>query len=361
MSTPGLGRLFIFDPKEVKMPRWLMKFEIEGHLGVEREISRLVYRHPAGKYEVHLENQYMEPGCQSPLLMAYIIFDADNIEAAESSGDRHMRSFVDFLPFTTGYRFRIRRALCLFEWTKGIAKHRGTVFQYFPDPSLPQLVLSRQHVLTLERLLLSDTDPDLMRALHWFASGVSAELQDEQFELFWFAVEIMAHRTRKTDKVPDKCAVCHQPLYCPNCQKVSTHRPYPSQEISQLFARHISDEPQRAFEWASAMRHALLHGDEIARVEKETGRTLGWFVDLVGRVAWKSLYSALGDKIGMSDSERLYFIQTDTFGHREIQARADGSFHSPEGRETEFTDIPNLDIKMLVQDAPVSAKDDANS
>lgn len=342
------------------MPRWLMKFEIEGQLGVELGIQRLVYRHPAGTYEVHLENLHMEHGCEAPLLAAYVIFDADTLEDAESAGNRHVRSFVDFLPFTTGYRFRIKRELCLFDWTKGIAKRRGIRFQHFSDPLLPQLVLSHQHVLTLERLLLSDTDPDLMRALHWFASGVSAELQDEQFELFWFALEIMAQRTRNRDKVPDLCAACHQPLYCPNCQKVSTHRPYPSQAISQLFASHISDKSQLAYEWASAMRHALLHGDEIARVEKETGHTLAWFVDLVGNVAWKSLYSALGEKIGMPESERLYFIQTNTFGHRGIEARTEGSFHSPEGRETEFTDIPILDIKMIVQDAPVPA-DGANS
>jgi hypothetical protein len=339
------------------MPRWLMKFEIEGQLGVEVGIPRLVYKHPAGTYEVHFENRHMEPGCETPLLTVYVIFDADTLEDAEIAGNRHVRSFVDFLPFTTGYRFRIKRPLCLFDWTKGIAKRRGIVFHHASDPMLPQLIMGHEHASTLERLLSSDTDPDLMRALHWFASGVSAELQDEQFELFWFAIEIMARRTRNREKVPDLCAACHQPLYCPNCQKVSTHRPYPSQAIDQLFARHISDEPQRAYERASAMRHALLHGEEIARVEEETGRTLGWFVDLVGNVAWKSLLSALVEQIGPRESERLYFIQTSTFRHREVEARAEGAFHSPDGRETNFSDIPDLDIKLIVQDAPGPSND----
>jgi hypothetical protein len=48
------------------MPRWLMKFSVEAHLGVEPGTSALSFHHPDGRYEVHLENLQMDPGHEDP-------------------------------------------------------------------------------------------------------------------------------------------------------------------------------------------------------------------------------------------------------------------------------------------------------
>ena len=85
------------------MARWLMKFELEGHFGVARSVARLVFRHPRDLYEVHLENQHMEPGCEIPLLNAYVLFySEDRLESAEQAGEKHFSRFVDFLTFAAG-------------------------------------------------------------------------------------------------------------------------------------------------------------------------------------------------------------------------------------------------------------------
>ena len=61
------------------MGTWLMKFEVEADLGIEPSLGELVFKHPQGLFEVHLENHQMEPGCKSPSLHAYFLFQADGL------------------------------------------------------------------------------------------------------------------------------------------------------------------------------------------------------------------------------------------------------------------------------------------
>jgi hypothetical protein len=205
------------------MAHWLMKFELEGHFGVERSVARLIFRHPRDLYEVHLENQHMEPGCEVPLLNEYLLFFCENsIESAEKAGEKHFSRFVDFLTFAAGVRFRIKRRLCLFDWTPGITERNGYMYRNFPDPNLPQLLMKDDLVSTVEALLRSDGEQELTQALHWFAAAVSADLSDEQFELFWFSIETLARHLRDKAKVPDLCPRCREPLYCSTCQSSPT-------------------------------------------------------------------------------------------------------------------------------------------
>src|SRR6266404_4387699 len=238
------------------MARWVMKFEVEADLGVESEQRILSFTHPAGTYDVHLENQNMEPGCETPLLNSYVVFeeqdfdpshsdhvtDLDNFKPVAEAGEKHLTRFLYFLSFATGCRFRIGRRICLFDWTPGIAQRHGVVYRKFANPDFPVLALNQELLTTIEKVIQSEADEDLLQALRWFAAGVSAKPPDVQFQMFWFSIETLARHTRNPERVPDRFPTCREPLYCAKCQSTPTHRPYPSQMIQQLFARHIRDE-----------------------------------------------------------------------------------------------------------------------
>lgn len=339
------------------MPRWLMKIEVEGHLGIVPEQEWLVYRHPRGDYEVHIRNHVMDPGCERPSLTAFFLYTAETMEAAESAGVEHARTFGDFLSFSTGARFRMGDPLCLYDWTDGKSMREGVVFHYAPDPELPQLVLDGEHAETVMALLGGDDDTELMRALHWFSVGVAADAPDEQFQLFWFSIEILARRGKSNQQVEDKCAVCRQPLYCPACEKTSTHRPFPAQAVEQLFARHVSGDHEKVHAAASKMRHALMHADDIRQAEADGGIDLGRLVDAVGNIAWAALLTELRKKIQPPPSGGLSLIQPSTFRHRGICARAEVQFASPLDREIRFDDLPDLNMKLVVEDAPPEPDD----
>ena len=144
-----------------------------------------------------------------------------------------------------------------------------------------------------------------------FLPGCRRPPPEEQFELFWFSIETIARSARNKTKVPDRCAMCQEPLYCPNCQKISTHRPYPSQTIRQLFARHVSNDADRMYRITSSMRHALLHGDRVSRVEAEFDLTLSGLVDIVGKIAWVALLTNLVSTVGEEGTVRMGFYPTE--------------------------------------------------
>jgi hypothetical protein len=334
------------------MARWLMKFELESDFGVERGTPRLIFKHPRDLYEVHLENHHMEPGCEAPLLHAYVLFfSEDSLDSAEKTGEKHFKQFVNFLTFAGGVRFRIKRRLCLFDWTAGIAERDGYMYGNFPDPNLPQLIMNDNLVSAVEALLRSDDEQELTQALHWFAAAVSADPSDEQFELFWFSIETLARLLRDKTKVPDLCPRCREPLYCTSCQTTPTHRPYPAQAVRQLFERHVSDQPDRAYRAAAAMRHSLLHGERISRSEGEEGVTLSQLVDWVGKVGRAALLTALGNRAAQRGGDvRFQLLYPNTFLHQRIVIKSRFSFTSPAGREPVFDDIPKVDMDLIVRE-----------
>ena len=335
------------------MGTWLMKFEFEADLGVEAAIKELVFKQPDGTFTVHLENDRMEPGCESPSLDAYFLFQADDLDDAEASGEKHCRRFLDFLVFATGARFRVSRRLCLFDWSADAEWRKGYIYKRFPNPDLPQLVLGPEISSSIELLLAADANGDLGQAVHWFSAGASADMPEEQFQLFWFSIETIARYSREKTKVPDTCAVCRKPLYCPRCKGIPTHRPYPSQEIRQLFSRHIADGADEVCRMTSSMRHALLHGDRVGRVEAKFGRTLSQLVDIVGQVAWVALSEGLVPTLRQEGAGRPAFIQPNTFLHYRMAVKLHVGFKSPSGRPPVFADIPNeIDANLIVTDQP---------
>ena len=332
------------------MGTWLMKFEVKADIGIEASLRELVFKHPDGSFEVHLENHQMEPGCKSPSLHAYFLFQADGPDDAEVRGEKHCSQFLDVLVFTTGARFRAGRRIYVFDWSPGVDRRQGYVYNQFPDPNLPQLVLGQCISSSIELLSSADANADLRQAVHWFSAGVSAASPEEQFELFWFSIETIARFSRDKTKVPDRCAVCEEPLYCPSCEAVSTHRPYPSQSIQQLFARYISNDADQVYRMTSSMRHALLHGDRVSRVESEFNRTLPQLVDTVGKVARLALLNNLVSTVRQEGVVEMGFIEPNTFLHHQVDLRVHVAFESPSGRPPVFTDIPEFDLDLIARD-----------
>ena len=335
------------------MGAWLMKFELAADLGVEGALEELVFRQPDGAFIVHLENHRMEPGCESPSLNAYFLFQADDLDDAEVRGEKHCGRFLDFLAFATSARFRVGRRICLFDWSADAEWRHGYIYKSFPNPDLPQLVLDPKIASTIELLLAADAKGDLSQAVHWFSAGTSADTPEEQFQLFWFSIETIARCSRDKAKVPDRCAVCREPLYCSRCKEIPTHRPYQSQEIRRLFSRHIADGADELYRMTSSMRHALLHGDRVGRVEAKFGRTLSQLVDIVGKVAWVALLEGLVPSLRQEGAARETFIQPSTFVHYHMAAKVHVAFESPSGRAPVFADIPTgIDASLIVRDQP---------
>jgi hypothetical protein len=326
-----------------------MKFEVEAHLSLADGLATWRFNHPMGLYEVTLKNHDVKPGVAKPLLHAYITFDAADLDSAPDTGTRLLRRFLEYMSFGTGSRFLVHRRLGIFDWSPGVKTRHGRIFRAFPDPNLPVPILNQELADRLLPFINADATHEVLCGLRWFAEGVSASAPDEQFQFFWFAIETLALESRDTTRVPDRCARCRSPLYCPECKETPTHRPYPNQAIEQLFHRHVLDLADRSYRAATAMRHALLHGDDISNVESQQGVTLSQLVNVVGKVAWAALTTALiRARAAVAPGEEIGFIQPNTFLHYGLEPVVMMSFESPTDRDPNIDDIPDLDIDLIV-------------
>jgi hypothetical protein len=77
----------------------------------------------------------------------------------------------------------------------------------------------------------------LPRALRWYSSGVRSQFAEDQFQFFWFVIELFAASSKERGKVTDKCQRCGGDLACQDCNRVSTHRPFGKQLIEQILER----------------------------------------------------------------------------------------------------------------------------
>jgi hypothetical protein len=247
--------------------------------------------------------------------------------------------------------------MCLFDWSVDVKDREGYVYHYSPDPNLPQTIMNNDIVATVEALLNSDGgNADTMQALLWFSSAVNAGRPEDKFQLFWFCIETLARKTRNKSLVPDKCPACREPLYCGKCEKVSMHRPYPTQAIGQLFVRFISGDAALLFGVAGKMRHALLHGDLVEEVERECGRKLSELVDDLGRLAWVALLDALAKASKHRGKVRLRLIQPSTFLRYQQVFTGHVSAEFAVGREPTFDEIPNFELSSHIVDRPHTAE-----
>lgn len=328
------------------MSRWLIKYEIEAQLGIESKLPFLNIKHPKGLWEVHLENFHMEPNCEIPLLIGYILFESDTLEDAEIKGEKYSDQLIDFLTFTAKTRFKKKNKLCLFDWTPKIKERIGYVYKVVPNPHFPQLYLNEGLGKSVEILLAAESNPTLTWALHKFAEGISADELEIKFELFWFTIETLASLSGSKNRVPDLCAICKEPLYCQKCKKASEHRPYPSQLIKSLFIKHVKDQPDIVYDLTSKMRHALLHGEDVTEIEKQNGVPLSELVDIVGKVAWASLMTTIVNLISKDKPGHLEILDVSTFLDYEMVTKAEIAFSSPTDREPVFSDIPDFKIDI---------------
>lgn len=334
------------------MTRWIADFEVEGHVCVRDKTAKLRYVHSEPPYEVHIRNLKTEPGADPPLLSVQVISDAGSASDAAENSRTHLKVFLDTLAFVTNAKYSIRRLLQVADWSPGLKERDCVQYQRFPGHDLPIPGLNQSILDTVAALHVTPLDPRLRRALKWFALGVSDVYLDDQFQHFWFVLEIAAEVTKNSERVPDRCQRCKAPLLCPTCNETPTHRPFPKQAIRQLIERTVPNDADKTFEIFLNVRNALLHGEEVTDIEAAIEYSMDKVVNIAGHVAWKGLLNALAPAIA---GKKLNVLQTNIYTHDTLSAGVVmkvGAFRDP--NDPQIDELPKLQISMTIGERDTS-------
>lgn len=332
-------------------PRYLAEYEIESHACLEDDLEHVTLNHPNKTYEVELKNKNVSPGEEYSILTAYIIFNADSLENAKLISEGYIKEYVDLLTFSTNTRFKIGHLLKIADWTQGLTDRECFIYNKFPGDDRPYPFVSNEIIESIESLLKANISPLFRRALKWFSNGVSAVYSDDQFQYFWFVMELLSQVYKKTERVYDLCSICKEPLYCENCYDHPKHRPYPKQAIKYLFSLMVEKDSDKLFTILNDIRNALMHGDDINTIEKNLNIKLSDYVNKLGQIAWISIFNTFTNSFDEPTKLKLNFIQTNNYSYMTLTMNTHIQFQSKDPDNPKIEEIPNFEVNMIYGDS----------
>ena len=215
-------------------------------------------------------------------------FESESLDhAQENFMDRILR-VLDIMSLVTHAVFRFDRLHKIFDWSPNKTMRSGLIFLPDPPESLPNGVLNNEWIITANLLQHANIDSQLFGALRWFRLGILADTVEEQFQKFWFALELLAQHKKPNEKVHDSCPKCRGELYCENCDTYPMHRPYPRQAIESTW-KVFAPNQREFFSIVNKVRNAILHGKPSNEIEEIAGAPLHELVDPLAKATWRGL------------------------------------------------------------------------
>jgi hypothetical protein len=325
--------------------QWIAQIDIEAECILPDGVGTLEYSHPDGSFKVRLTNKKVCPIAESPVLDVHLLFEAEDIEVAHKRVKPMVRQFLRWLTFTTHCGFKILAVNRLIDWTPGLSMRDQ--FIYHADlTDMPPPAISEELLQTISLLNQNALSPDVNRALRWFANGVAAELMDDQFQCFFFALEILAQVHKSVAPVPDKCPRCQTPLFCEKCEEVPMHRPYAKQAVQQLIEK-IAPTWVGGFETMNVARNGVMHGETIEEIESRISLPFDDLVDRAGQMAWVAIMNSIQLPAGKN---KLALAQASTFIRRSLVARFRmqmGSLGDPNNPTLESQPMPEVTVESV--------------
>ncbi|TAM48410.1 MAG: hypothetical protein EPN55_00175 [Gammaproteobacteria bacterium] len=335
--------------------RCIANYEIESDISIVSDDIRLKLRHPKDQFQAYIKN-IVRPDYSTPFLLSLqIAFDAPSLDEAREIGQERLAECLNMLAFTTGASVKLHRTRQIVDCTATNGMRNCLVWADSFGHEDPQPFLDDNIVSSIERLLQFNPPPAIQRALRWYRIGIYASIPEDQFQYFWFALEIIAEHQKSSTKVNDKCPVCKTALYCESCKTHPTHKPYPKQAIRDLIVTVDSSCDGQTIDALDKTRNALMHGATLKEVEKSLPKASEDMVDVLGRILFMALVHQFPKELF---KEEIHMGSPSTYIQRTMTGIAKLSTVVPITKDGELDDsaFSGLKISMETGRPPQSAK-----
>ncbi len=329
------------------MKKWIADFEVDSHLAVANNDLKLKFCHPKNLYEIHLRNSPTTVSDAYPLLSVQVIFECQRIDETKKLAEQYLRIFLDLMTFVTNSKFSIHNLIRVVDWTPGLAMRECYQFKKFKEIDSPFPYLEEEYLRTVGVFLEGEISPSLRRTLRWFSRAISSTLLDDQFQYFWFVIELLSEIHKKTEKIPDKCPKCQNSLFCETCNEIPTHKPYPKQAILQLIQKFVKGDPDILFDKLNKIRNALMHGSEIKEIEKTYTLSVEELVNTLGKLSWAAILNSFERP---KETTKLNFIDVSKYVHHTLTTWVHMKMGCPDKNDPKIENMPMVQIDMITHD-----------
>ena len=275
----------------------IANYEIKSDVSVINDDQWLTINHPRELYKARIRNIVRNDFSDAFLLSLNITFEAPAIEKSQDIADECMVDCLNIISLSTGspvIKHRIKQIIdaspdvtmrdCLF-WS-------DTIQNKDPEP-----ILDTKFIETITKFMSHEMTASLQKALRWYRMGLCANTPDDQYQYFWFALELIATSNKSSHKVNDKCPQCQHPLFCESCKKHPEHKPYMKEKIYDLIRRTNKECPEKMIEQLGETRNRLMHGDTLKDVPQPGFESNEDIVNVLGKVVLNVLVNQFPQEV----------------------------------------------------------------
>lgn len=264
-------------------------YEIKSECSVVEDDLRLQIKHPQGLFRALIKN-IPRPDYSTPFLLSlHLYFDAPDLDGAKELAEERLADCLNMLAFASGSAFTRHRIRQIVDCTPDSGMRDIRFWGEAIDHEDPQPFLNEDTTKAIERLSEFQLPPAIRRAMRWYRLGINATVPSDQFQYFWFALEIIAEFQKGEEKVPSNCSHCNSPLFCESCNTHPVHKRYQKQAIQALLAAVDKEFDEAMFKRLDKTRNGLMHGSTMKEIEGDQPEGDKHIVDILGNLVWKAL------------------------------------------------------------------------
>ncbi len=295
--------------------RFIANYEVKSDISVISDDERLRFQDPKGHFQATIKNIIRDDYSTPFLLSLQIAFESISLEEAKDVAEDKLVECLNMISFTSGAGISRHRIKQLVDATPEAGMRDCLIWADSARHEDPSPFLHEKVIGTLEHLLQFEQPAAIRRAMRWYRIGIDSPIPEDQFQYFWFSLEILAEYQKSPVKVPDKCPHCKSPLYCETCEKHPEHKPYAKQAISALIMSVDEACDEETIKKLGDARNALMHGMTLKEIEEELGTSEEDIVDVLGKILFKALVHMFPNELFR---ERLHFGSPTTYVHRTL-------------------------------------------
>jgi hypothetical protein len=334
--------------------RCVANYEVKAEVSVFEDDRWMAIKHPNGLFRARIRNIVRKDFSSPFLLSLHLYFDVPSLDEAADIAEERLADCLNILAFVTGSRFMRHRIRQIVDCASGVQMRSCLLWADSIGHEDPTPLLDDRIANSIERLLTFDAPPAIRRAMRWYRLGINSSIPDDQFQCFWFALEIIATSQKSSEKVPDLCPHCRSPLYCESCKKHPAHRPYDKQAIRALIKVIDKDCDDKVLDILEKTRNSLMHGETMREIEKGLPEPHDEIVDVLGRIVFMALINQFPREIFQ---EKVIIGNPSTYVHRALAGVAHVQTVVPEGSDGELDlNFTGTQIKMVAEGPPQSAR-----
>ena len=270
--------------------KFMAQFDITSDVSITNDAAKRSIQSPNGDFSLVVREVVSREGDGIATFRCNMECESEDLEHSQQDFMEKILCVLDIMSLVTHATFAFHRLHKVFDWTSNKTMREGLMFIYDPPESSPDWALDQEFFETANLLQYAMIDNRLLSALRWFRLGVIADTSQEQFQNFWFALELLAQYKKRTKKIHDACPTCGEALYCKGCDTYPMHRPYPIQEIESVFQEFAPNE-LGLFQIMNKARNKLMHGVPASKIEAITDVPLHQMIDPLAQLTWRGLIS----------------------------------------------------------------------